>query len=224
MSDKKFDKIYGMLLYVSVQEPVKAYVKAGADPKPDEWKASVVLTDEDFVDELEEYARKLDTQISLKKVKTSEFESIYKVAPPADAGSKLWVLTLRKSTQLGKTGKEVPDLYKPKVFEKQGQRLVDITQSKLVGNGSMGAISVDRFDRTKGGSSLYLKNVLVTELIEYVREERENDYESGSEFEDEVEAENNTSAPKKQEAKAEKPTKATKAAKPAGETDNDDPF
>lgn len=220
MSDKKFDKIYGMLLYVSVQEPVKAYVKAGADPKPDEWKASVVLTDEDFVDELEEYARELDTQISLKKVKTTEFEEMYKVAPPEGAGSKVWILTLRKSTQLGKTGKEVPLQYRPKVFEKQGARLVDITQSKLVGNGSLGALSVDRFDRTKGGSSLYLKNVLVTDLIEYVREERENTYESGSEFEDEVEDTPAKPAAKTTTTKAEKPKKVSK---PADDSDLD-PF
>lgn len=220
MSDKKFDKIYGMLLYVSVQEPVKAYVKAGAEPKPDEWKASVVLTDEDYVDSLEEYAKELDTQLSLKKVKTSDFEEIYKVAPPEDAGSKVWVLTLRKSTQLGKTGKEVPDLYKPKVFEKQGNRLVDITQSKLIGNGSMGAISVDRFDRTKGGSSLYLKNVLVTNLIEYIR--TESDYESGSEFEDEAPVASSKPESQPKPAKAAKPK--AKPADTASEDDNDDPF
>lgn len=222
MSDKNFDKIYGMLLYVSVQAPVKAYVKAGAPPKSDEWKASVVLTDEDYVDALEEYAKELDTQISLKKVKTSDFEAMYKVAPPEDAGSKVWVLTLRKSTMLGKTEKPVPDLYKPKVFEKQGGRLVDITQSKLVGNGSLGALSVDRFDRTKGGSSLYLKNVLVTDLKEYVKQE--SDYESGSEFEDEVSDGDGGSQPIPKAAKdkaAEKPAKAAKA-KPA--EDDSDPF
>lgn len=219
MSDNKFDKIYGMLLYVSLQEPVKAYVKLGTPPKPDEWKASVVLTDEDFVDELEEYAASLGTQISLKKVKTSEFKEVYKVDPPENAGSKVWVFTLRKSTELGKTGKEVPEMYRPKVFEKQGARIVDITKSKLVGNGSMGAISVDKFERNAGGASLFLKNVLVTDLIEYVRTEGEG-YQSGSEFEDEGQP--STPAPKAEE----KPAKTTKGkAKPPVEEDNsDDPF
>lgn len=220
MSDNKFDKIYGMLVYVQMDKPVKAYVKPGAPAKADEWKASVVLTDEDFVDELEEYAASLGTQISLKKVKTSEFEEIYKVAPPTDAGNKLWVFTLRKSTELGKTGKPVPDQYKPKVFEKQGTRLVDITTSKLVGNGSMGAISVDKFERNAGGASLFLKNVLVTNLVEYIRPEGEGTYQSGSEFEDEGQP--STPAPKAEE----KPVKATKGkAKPPVEEDNsDDPF
>lgn len=217
MSDKKFDKVYGMLVYVQVQAPVPAMKKEGAPQKAKEWKASVVLTDEDYVDELEAYATSLDTMISMKKVKTNEFEEIYKVAPPEGAGRNVWVFTLRKSTELGKTGKPVPELYQPKVFEKQGNRLVDITQSKLVGNGSMGALSVDKFDRQTGGSSLFLKNVLVTDLVEYVKPEGST-YESGSEFEDEV-----------GEAPAEKPKTETKS-KPAKATpkqtaqDDSDPF
>jgi hypothetical protein len=178
----KFDKISGMLLYVNIHEPVKAFVKPNVPPKPDEWKASVVITDEDYVDELEAYGSELDTLLSIKKVKKTDFAEKYKVDPPDEAGKNLWVVTFRKSVELGKTGKPVPDLYKPKVFERIKNTLVDITHSKLVGNGSMGTISVDRFDRSSGGSSLYLKNVLVTDLIEYVK--TESDYESGSEFED----------------------------------------
>ena len=196
-----FDKISGMLVYVQLQESVKAYNKPPAPPKPNEWKASVVITDEDELDALEAYAKTLDTMLSIKKVKSADFEEIYHVAPPADAGKNVWVLTLRKSVELGKTGKPVPDLYRPKVFQKMGMKIVDITQSKLVGNGSMGTISVDKFDRTSGGSSLYLKNVLVTELVEYTKPEGSN-YESGSEFEE-------------GEAVAEETKPAEKAKKPA---------
>ena len=146
MSQYNFEKIFGTLVYVQLQEPVKAYVKPGAAPKPDEWKASIVLTDEDYVDALEDYARELDTQISLKKVKSVEFAEKYKTDLPEGAGKNVWILTLRKSTELGKTGKPVPDLYKPKVFQKLGNKIVDITHSKLAGNGSIGVISIDRFD------------------------------------------------------------------------------
>lgn len=184
MTTQNFDKIPGTLVYVSIQEPTKAYVKPGSgEVKADEWKASVVLTDEDYVDALEEYARSLDTKLSLKKVKTVEFSDKYKIQAPADAGKNVWILTLRKSTELGKTGKPVPDMYKPKVFQKMGNKIVDITHSKLVGNGSVGVISVDRFDRKAGGSSLYLKNVLVNELVEYTKPDGDG-YEAGSEFDD----------------------------------------
>lgn len=219
MSNYNFDKISGMLVYVQLQESVKAYVKPGAAAKPNEWKAAVVLTDEDYVDALEEYAKTLDTQLSLKKVKTSQFEEIYKVAPPTDAGKNVWVLTLRKSVELGKTGKPVPDLYKPKVFEKVGNKLVDITQSKLVGNGSIGAISVDKFDRSAGGSSLYLKNVLVTDLKEYIKPEGSN-YQAGSEFDDEVDSDSEEQT----QVKETKETKPAKQAKTQNKVDNDDPF
>lgn len=212
------NKLTGMLLYVCINKPVKSYVKPGQDPKPDEWKSSIAISDEDTVDAFEEFAKSVDSKVSVKKVKTSDFEGIYKVAPPEDAGKNVWVITLRKSTELGKTGKPVPDLYKPKVFEKVGSTLVDVTNSKLPANGSLGSISIDRFDRNNGTASLYLKNVLVTNMIEYVAQE--SDYNPGDEFSDEGSA---APAPAKAEKPA--PAKAPKAKSAAETADEEDmPF
>lgn len=208
------NKLTGMLLYVCVNKPAKAYVKPGLPAKPDEWKASIAISDEDTIDEFEEFARKIDSKVSLKKVKTAEFESIYKTAPPEDAGKNVWVVTLRKSTKLGKSDKDVPDLYKPKVFEKVGSTLVDVTNSKLPANGSLGSISIDKFERTNGTASLYLKNVLVTKMIEYTAQESE--YNPGDEFNDEAPAKAAV------ETKVEKPVKAKAKAEPI-EAD-DEPF
>jgi hypothetical protein len=174
----QYDKVEGMLLYTAIQKAVKAYQKPGTDPKPDEWKVSVVLTDEDYVDELEEWATKNDCKLSLKKVKTTSFEETYKVAPPESAGKNIWVWTLRKSTELGKTGNPVPPKYRPKVYQRKGNTLVDVTNEVLVGNGSMGVVSTDLFVRNNGSVSIYLKNVLVTDLVEYVS----NSEDGGSEF------------------------------------------
>lgn len=215
-------KLTGMLLYVSLNKPQKGYVKAGDAPKPDEWKASVAITDEDVLDEYEAFAKAVDAKTSIKKVKTAEFEGIYKVAPPEDAGKNIWIVTLRKSTELGKTGKPVPDLYKPKVFEKVGKALVDVTNSKLPANGSYGSISIDKFERTNGTTSFYLKNVLVTDMIEYVQEEGSG-YEAGSEFDDEAEVEAAPATKAKPAAKAEvKPKARTKVETPVD--DDDIPF
>lgn len=211
-------KLTGMLLYVSLNKPAKGYVKAGEPPKPDEWKASVAISDEDVLDEYEAFANKIDAKTSIKKVKTAEFEAIYKVAPPQDAGKNVWVITLRKSTELGKTGKPVPDLYKPKVFEKVGKTLVDVTNSKLPANGSYGSISIDKFERTNGTASLYLKNVLVTEMIEYVQEE--SSYNPGDEFDDEPKAEKPKAKPEAKAAAA----KPKARAKVEEEDDADVPF
>lgn len=181
-TNKDYSKVSGMLVYVQMDEPVAAYVKPGAPKKAPEWKCGVVLTDEDTVDELEAYGKSLDTLLSMKKVKTADFEKTYKCAPPEDAQKNVWVFTLRKSTELGKTGKPVPSKFEPKVFEKVKNTMVDVTHSKKVANGSYGTVSIDRFDRTSGGASLFLKNLLVTQMIEYVP--TESDYEAGSEFGD----------------------------------------
>jgi len=187
--ENKYAKtIEGMVLYVSIQEAVKAYQKVGTDPKPDEFKLDLVITDEDYVDELEDWATKLDCKLSLKKVKAVEFEGIYKVAPPNDAGKNVWVWTLRKSTELGKTGKPLPQQYRPKVYQKKGNTLVDITNEYLIGNGSTGIVSTELFVRRNGSASIYLKNLLVTNLIKYEKSESKGaNYHPGSEFGDVVE-------------------------------------
>jgi hypothetical protein len=209
------NKLTGTLLYVQLNKPVKAYVKAGEPAKPDEWKASVAIVDEDTIDAFEDYAKSVDAKVSVKKVKATEFEGIYKVAPPEGAGKNIWVVTLRKSTELGKTGKPVPDLYRPKVFEKVKNTLVDVTNTKLPANGSIGSISIDAFTRNNGSTSLYLKNILVTEMIEYVPEEGSgSDYNPGDEFDD-------APVEKAAEKPAAKPAAKAKA-KPAVDDDMDD--
>ena len=231
-----FDKVTGTLVYVQVSEPVKAYVKPGAPKKPDEWKASVVLTDEDLVDELEAYGKELDTMLSIKKVKAVEFEDKYKCDLPEGAGKNVWIMTLRKSTMLGKTDKPVPDKFMPRVYEvsKDANGAVtktEITKTKLVGNGSKGTLTIDRFDRTSGGSSLYLKNVFVTDLIEY--ESEGSDYEPGSEYDGDSADDGNggsTKVPVKAKtatAPAKPAAKAKAAPKPSSgfdDMDDDIPF
>lgn len=197
----------GMLLYVSVQEPVAAFVKAGAPPKPKEWKASVVITDKAVKKEYEKFAKSLDTLVSIKEVETSDFESIYKTAPPEDAGDEVWVVTLRKSTELGKTGKSVPDQFKPRVYHQIGNTRQDITATTLVGNGSYGSISLDIFMKQAGGGSIFLKNVLVTDLVEYERKDSATN--DGSEFD----ADDGSDTPVKIPAKAVEKAKVATAAK-----------
>ena len=184
-----FTKVSGTIVYCNMAEPVKAFVKPGAPKKSDEWKCSVVITDKAYKKELEKYGKSLDTLLSIKEVDSVDFEDKYKCPLPEGAGDEVWVFTLRKSTELGKTGRPVPLQYQPKVFEKVKNTMVEITTTKLVGNGSFGTISIDKFDRSAGGSSLFLKNLLVTELVEYVKQD--SDYEAGSEFGDDSASDGN---------------------------------
>ena len=194
-----------MIVYCNMYEPKKAFIKPGAPKKPNEWECSVVITDEDTVDELEAYGKSLDTMLSVKKVKTTEFKDLYKVEPPDGAGKNVWVFKLKKSTEQGKTGRKIAFKFYPQVLmntkegrtrlndmwkeisttTEDGEEVIKVVsnnkQPTLVGNGSYGTISIDRFDRTAGGSTLSLKNLLVTELKEYEGSGNSND---GSEFDD----------------------------------------
>lgn len=213
-----YAQVEGILLYTTIQKPTKAYQKPGTDPKPDEWKVSVALTDEDYVDDLEDWAAKNDIKLSLKKVKTSAFEETYKIEPPEDAGKNIWVWTLRKSTELGKTGNPVPPKFQPKVYQRKGNTLLDVTNDVLVGNGSKGIVSTDLFVRNNGSASIYLKNVLVKELVEYVNNSADS-YVEGSEFGIPVEQ-------AKDVAEEKKPVKASKkvAEPPEDDLESDCPF
>ena len=215
-------KIEGTLVYVQVKDSVKAFVKPGVPPKPNEWKASIVVTDKDVIKEYKKFAKSLDTLVSINEVEAAEFEDTYKCPLPEGAGDEVWVVTLRKSTELGKTGKPVPLQYTPRVYERVGKTLVDVTQTKLPANGSKGAISFDVFMKTQGGGSIFLKNVLVTEMIEYVKSDAEHG-EPGSEFDDDT-ADDGEGSTVKVPASAK--AKPTAKAKPKVEDDDDssDPF
>ena len=165
--------IKGMLVYVCIDKPRDCYDKE----KGQEWKATVVTADEDTADLFAETFAKQPP----KKIKTAEFESIFKVAPPEGAGKNVWAITLRRNTVLA-NGEMVPERYQPKAFVRnEDGTLKDITKNILIGNGSMGEISIDIYESTKyGGKTARLKNILVTDLIEYTPPERT--LEAGSEF------------------------------------------
>lgn len=196
------NKLQGTLAYVQVQTPVKCYEES----KGFEYKASIIITDEDTADEFDA----LYPKQAAKKIKTAEFESIFKCPPPEGAGKNVWQITLRKNTKLS-NGDDVPEKYRPKVFTKNADgTLNDVTASILPANGSQGFISIDHYE-SKYGNVARLKNVLVTEMIEYTGSESA---ESGSEFGD---------APAPAAKSAPKATPKTSKAK-AAEATEENPF
>lgn len=204
-------QLEGTLVFVMCDRPVECYEK----DKGQEWKAGIVITDEDTADEWDEMYPKQPA----KKVKASQFEETYKCPVPEDAGKNVWVVTLKKNTKLG-NGEPVPDLYRPHVFELQDGERVDVTMTKLTGNGSKGILTVDHWAGDKGNIAR-LKNVFVTEMKEYVRPEGSG-YAPG----DEVDLSGTKSS--KPAAKEAKPAKAVKKVeKPVtklADEENDDPF
>jgi len=204
------NKLTGTLVYVQVNKPVDCFVKE----KGQEWKASVIV-DEDTADAWNEAYPKQTATV----IKTSEFESKFKIPAPYPDAKKQYQITLRKNTQYTKTEKDndgnevknsydVPAEYHPKVFLQTEGGREDITQTKLVANGSKGIISV-QVRQLRVGDVANLGNILVTDLIEYKGVKRE----AGSEFDDEA------PAPVKAKVVGKAPAKAS-----AEPTDESDPF
>lgn len=208
------EKLTGTLVYVQVDTPKNCYV----EEKGKEWKASIVVSEDDADAWDEAYPKQ-----TAKQVKTSDFEEVYKIKPPFPEQRKQYIITLRKNTKLA-NGNDVPVKYQPKVYKKVGKTMEDVTKEVLVANGSEGQISVENYDG-KMGSFARLKNVLVTELIEYHKEGGTGG-NSGDEFGLELKKEPNEfeeEPPKKEEKKPVKQSK--KVPEPDLEEDQDDlPF
>lgn len=205
----KLTKLEGTIVYCMVDRPRDCYEKE----KGQEFKCGIVLTDEDVVDQFNDTY----TKQAAKKVKTADFEAEFKCPPPEGAGKNVWVITLRKNTKLS-NGEPVPDKYLPRVFQRKGAALVDITKTILPANGSKGAISIDHYD-AKLGAVARLKNVLITDLIEYERSSGAS-YEPGDEFEADIGEGRTQKVPEKVIAKSSKP--AAKA--PVEEEESSSPF
>ena len=176
MQENDFTKVRGTLVYAMIDAPGRGYKDpiSGVQGE-DEWKIGIVLTDEDYVDEFKENAEKNKWKMpGIKEIRVTDFEDKYKCPLPDlpnPKQKKVWLITVKKSTMMGKTGNEVPEIYRPKVYQKIKNTLLDITHDpdKIIGNGSEGIVSFTFFERTNGNTQVNLKNVLVTKLVPYER-------------------------------------------------------
>ena len=132
---------------------------------------------------------------------------------PFDGQDDQYVVKLKKMNS--KNGVELPEAFRPRVFELTSSgKKVDVTFSKLVGNGSKGKVSYGTFSNSYG-EFVQLEAILVEEMNEYVSAGT-----PGSEFGDVELAEcpKNQKAVKKQtdvDSNEEPPQRAKDAAKPS---------
>ena len=147
--------IEGTLVFVTVQTPQTKYQSTDK-----EFKVGIVV-DEDTADSWNERFPKQTAKV----VKTSDFKETYKIDPVFPDEKKQYVITIKKPASY-KDGKELPEMYRPKVLLQDGNTAIDVTQSVLPANGSKGKVSFEENSNDFGTFSR-LKNVLVTEMIEY---------------------------------------------------------
>ena len=147
--------IEGTLVFVSIQTPQTKYQSTEK-----EYKAGVVV-DEDTADSWNEMFPKQ----SAKVVKTSDFKDTYKIDAPFQNEKKQYVINLKKPAQY-KDGTPLPKQYQPKVLLADGKQAIDVTDTMLPANGSVGKISFET-NSNDFGTFARLRNVLVTKMIEY---------------------------------------------------------
>ena len=147
--------ITGTLVFVSIQTPQTKYQSTEK-----EYKAGVVV-DEDTADAWNEQFPKQTAKV----VKTTDFKDTYKIDAPFPEAKKQYVITLKKPAQYA-DGNPIPKKYQPKVLVQDGDVAVDVTDSQLPANGSLGKISFEVRENSFG-TFAKLRNVLVTTMIEY---------------------------------------------------------
>ena len=147
--------IEGTLVFVTVQTPQTKYQSTDK-----EFKVGIVV-DEDTQDSWNERFPKQKAKV----VKTSDFKETYKIDPVFPDEKKQYVITIKKPASY-KDGNPLPPQYLPKVLLQDGKTAIDVTQSVLPANGSKGKVSFEENSNDFGTFSR-LKNVLVTEMIEY---------------------------------------------------------
>ena len=155
MSHLTQNTIEGTLVFVQIQTPSEKY-----QSKEKEYKAGAVV-DEDTADTWNERFPKQPAKV----VKTSDFKDTYKIDAPFPEAKKQYVITLKKDAQYA-DGNPVPKQYLPKVLLQDGKQAIDVTDSQLPANGSVGKISFETRENSYG-TFAKLRNVLVTDMIEY---------------------------------------------------------
>ena len=147
--------IEGTLVFVTIQAPQTKYQSTDK-----EYKVGIVV-DEDTADSWNERFPKQTAKV----VKTSDFKETYKIDPVFPDEKKQYVITIKKPASY-KDGKELPEMYRPKVLLQEGKTAIDVTKTTLPANGSKGKVSFEENNNDFGTFSR-LRNVLVTEMIEY---------------------------------------------------------
>lgn len=216
--DTEKNILTGVLVYTCVKTPRNKY-----ESEDKEWKTMVVV-DEDTADIWNERHEKQTAKV----VPNSKFEEKYKIEPVFD-GKKQYLIKVAKDVLLA-NGEPVPEQYRPRVFVKNNVgKLVNVTASKNVGNGSEGSVSIEIYEN-KYGCFARLKNIKVDALVEY----EDNYEEAGSEFGEEVDnsgqdfndtPERETNEEGKEESKPKSSAKASKGGrktKPPVNEDGDD--
>lgn len=154
----------------------------------------------------------------VKSFKNEAFKEKYAMEPPFPDQKKQFVVTVKK--MISKAGVDLPEKFRPRVFQMVDGEKVDVTFEKYVGNGSRGKLAYSTYSApTPEGSKItaQLVAILVEDLNEFIPEGDGSDGETADTAENVFGSVKLAEAPKNQKPVQKqsdaKPTPAKKAAK-----------
>lgn len=147
-----------MFMYVAVQNPKKKY-----QSEEREYSVNVVFDKATSTEITNLFPNKKMTPMDEDSFKD-------KYGMPAPFTGIFYVMKLSQP-ELRKDGSPIPDFARPRVLLETKAGIFDITEKKLVGNGSMGDVYYNYYTVPKFGKVLRLGNLVVKRLVEFERED-----------------------------------------------------
>ena len=145
--------------YCKMQSPVAAINKANT-----EVSVNCILSEDDA----DEWSENCPNN-PVKSYKNEAFKEKFKMEPPFTNQKKQFVISVKK--MISKNGVDLPEKFRPRVFELVNGEKVDCTMSKLVANSSRGKLAYSTYAApTPEGTKItaQLVAILVEDMIEYV--------------------------------------------------------
>lgn len=170
MAKAEYGVIEGVIVYAKLAQADQKY-----QSKDYEYSVEVIVS-EDTADEWEARFKKQPA----KKIRAADFEAKYKIPVPEQYKKEKNLYSIKLKKDATKDGEPFNPEYRPKVFLDTADERIDITESRLVANGSYGKVSY-RVNTNDFGTFARLNNVLFDEegFIEY---ESKGGGGAGSEF------------------------------------------
>lgn len=142
------------LYYVKIAEPGTKYQSTDK-----QYSVNALLKKED----VKEYL-KIFSKARIQKLEADEFKEKFRTSAPYEANMYYVVAIKADLNEFNAPGGKFP----VKVYEPVGGKVKDITKEKLVGNGSVGDISIYINETKSFGTHPKLEGVLVKELVTFI--------------------------------------------------------
>lgn len=148
--ENSYGVIEGTLVYAKIAQSDKKY-------QSEEREYSIaVIVDEDAADEWDSKFKKQPA----KKIRVGDFENKYKIPCPIEGVKNVFEIKLKRDAT--QDGVELDAKFRPKVFLDTQAGRIDITQSRLISNGSYGKVSYYIYSNDFG-TFARLNNILIEE-------------------------------------------------------------